>query len=626
MTDIAKPSETLPADAVGMRVAVDTETSGLFVDDGATISIVSVAWIDHEHPDADERGVVSYAYPFDQGPRDKVAQTSLLEQDINLDEYEWSLLLSWLQDQWLVFQNAKFDLHHLRNGTRHWGGVELEDRTVWDTALASKELDPLENTSLKPTSERLGLTDGGEQAEKDAMDAALKGVAKQYRLGKRFDLVDWEVVGPYAAKDTELTILLDDMQRDRVTEGEVDPRWIDREHELMKVLYRIEKRGMGYDAERSMEAADALKALQLELESGMPFYPSINVAKRFFFGPKSEGGLGLLPYEVTEKKQEPKLDDAIVRRMVEDGHPYAEQYQLWRKYDYAQSMWYRGYPEAIGPDGRLRCSFRQTKVVSGRMSVERLNLQAIPHEPIHDSIPTVRELFVPRDGCRLWEVDWAQAELRVAAKLAKCQRMLDLIDAGEDLHGITTYELFADEGDLDDPLVWHFYRQIAKRANFSLIFDVGPDTFRAQLWAKAGVDLSRGQSERIVNDWKSLYPEFGRAVRRASRTVDHRQRKLGNGYVKLVNGRIRWFQEYEYSHKAFNQVVQPSLAELNKDWIIDVEDRFEDLDALIMNTHDSGLLELPDGEEDRLFKLLPEWGEWASEIFDVPMELEAKEW
>ncbi len=52
-----KPSE-LPI--VDTAVAVDTETSGLFVDDGATLSVVSVAYLE-------DGKIQSHAFPFDQG-------------------------------------------------------------------------------------------------------------------------------------------------------------------------------------------------------------------------------------------------------------------------------------------------------------------------------------------------------------------------------------------------------------------------------------------------------------------------------------------------------------------------------------------------------------------------------
>ena len=75
----------------------------------------------------------------------------------------------------------------------------------------------------------------------------------------------------------------------------------------------------------------------------------------------------------------------------------------------------------MGGDGRIRTSFRQTKVVSGRLSVERVQLQAIPHDYQLGTLGVegVRSFFKPDDGFELWEVDISQAEIRVATAVAR---------------------------------------------------------------------------------------------------------------------------------------------------------------------------------------------------------------
>lgn len=221
---VAVPSVVLPLGALG-AVAVDTETNGLYADDGARTAIVSVAWWSNNHT-ADVDGlhassycyasdcVEAYSFPFDQGVRDKPGrgkrfQLDLFqEDDINLPESEWWFLQIWLRGQQLVMQNAPFDLEKLRVGTRHWNGYELEDFVVWDTQLGNKELDPKEPTGLKPTCERLFGDTSDEQA-------ALKPYLGP-KDDPRFDLVPWDVIEPYATQDAVKTLRLAAMQRDRI--------------------------------------------------------------------------------------------------------------------------------------------------------------------------------------------------------------------------------------------------------------------------------------------------------------------------------------------------------------------------------------------------------------------------
>ena len=216
---VAVPSLVLPTEYAG-DVAVDTETNGLFADDGARVAIVSVAWWHPSHRDNcpeycySPECVEAYSFPFDQGVRDKPGrgkrfQLDLFQDDdINLPEVEWSALLVWLSDQDLVMANAVFDLEKLRVGTRHWAGIELEDQVVWDTMLGNKELDPQYPTGLKPSTERLFGDTSDEQS-------ALKPYLGP-KEDPRFDLVPWDVIEPYATWDAIKTLRLAAQQRDRI--------------------------------------------------------------------------------------------------------------------------------------------------------------------------------------------------------------------------------------------------------------------------------------------------------------------------------------------------------------------------------------------------------------------------
>lgn len=630
--DVPVPSEVLPAGDVG-PVAVDTETNGLYADDGARVSIVSVAWIDPEVVADDERlmhairtgeGVIDYAFPFDQGRRDKFGtatelgqlfETDEIEGDYNLPEAEWRQLMYWLAGQGrnLCYHNAKFDLEKLRVGTRHWPGEEFVEQTLWDSQLTNKELWPTESTSLKPTAARLW----GESEAEEA--AALKPYLGP-KTDPRYDLVPWNIIGPYAAKDANLTIRLHWHQRMLVEEGQARPEWVARELEFMRCLYLMEKRGMPFDSVASLDACEQIQKYKDAVADRMPFEPSINGAKAYFFGPPSKGGLGLTPIETTPGGK-PQLNDDVITRMEKMGVDGIEDYALWRRLDVAQSMWYRGYAEMTGTDGRLRTCFRQTFVKTGRVSVERFQAQALPHagklKLIPEDVPRVRELFFARGEVGR-EVDLAQAELRVAAKKANCRPMLEMIEAGDDLHGITTTELFGTRP--GDPS-WFDDRQVGKRANFSFIFRVGAQTFQETVRKLLGLELTIGECDDIIKKWNALYPEFRRIG------YEYEEMAKKTRYVILANGKKAWFEPYEtYTRPAFNKYVQGSLAELNKDWVLDTERRWPG--RLIMSVHDSQYLEFDDTvEADRVAAdVAARGGELGTEMFGVPMEADWGGW
>lgn len=324
----------------------------------------------------------------------------------------------------------------------------------------------------------------------------------------------------------------------------------------------------------------------------------------------------LIPYAMTDTGK-PKLDAEIVEKMVRDEVPYAKEYQLWAKLDSSLSKWYLAYPAMTGPDGRLRTVFKQTAVRSGRTSVERVNTQAMPHDyqlasRLPAGVPTPRDCVVARPGYQLWGLDLQQAELRVAARWAPCEPMLELIRSGADLHGVTATELFGVRpGDPD----WTMYRQVAKRANFSLIFDIGAAEFQRMISKFLGLNWDIDRVRALIDRWRALYPQFRRAVYRAMHSAQHRR------YVKLANGRPSWFDRLDLLkdpelHKAFNRWVQASLAELGAEWMIWIEQEHPGI--LVNWVHDAAYLEVEVEQGWRVEQIASQGAKMFTEMFDVP--------
>lgn len=606
-------------------VSCDTETSGLHPDDGARVSAVSVAWA--------QDGVVYYtAWPFGQGPDHEAAESIR----------SWINLLDWLQSRpGLIGHNFKFDLHMLRSGTvLGLPGRHLSSRFYWDTMIAAKELWPLRPVALK----QLAVLLFGEDA--DAEQKALKPHLGP-KTDPRFDLVPWEVMGPYAAKDALYTHLLFELQQRQCAEGYAGSHWIRREMRVNHALYRMEVAGIPYDAKYSLEIAGRLQDRQEVLRQKLPFEPKD--AKKWYFTDTLPGALNRTPLSRTAPtarfpEGQIQLTGEVLQRMQHAGdYPHVSTLAEYNSLATALKMWYKPYAARTDRLGRLRCSFRQVAsgwgdaggTASGRFSVERVNLQAIPQDyRITHGEPTPRGVIASAasklEGWDLYELDLSQAELRVAAMWAKCERMLDAIHNKRDLHGETAQELFKVDPDHAE---WTKYRQIAKRANFSLIFGAGWKTFRAMIAKEADIYLSPSESKQIVWGWNDLYPQYYEAI------YLHQQLAENAGFVELANGRRRPFRAGEQTHKAFNQRVQASIAELGKDWLI-LSDQYlkplraEGLDdgvghgGLLMVIHDSQVLLLPAARAQQFCDDVRVMGLrcWSHFFPGVPGEIEAKAW
>jgi DNA polymerase I-like protein with 3'-5' exonuclease and polymerase domains len=597
-------------------VALDTETSGLHPDDGARVACVALAYRDWY-----------LALPFDQGVRDKFAfaQETLdlfNTGDPNLPLEDWEQLLRWLQDQRLTFQNAKFDLMMMRVGTRHWPGVDLIDNLFWDTMLASGVLDPTEARGLDATCARLGI------GTKVGIDAVKDWLKKNKHPKGRYDLVPWDIIEQYVTGDAIMTSDLTKHQLDRVVTYEDLPlseahERIQRELGLTRALYAMEARGIKYDDGASLDAAAILEQQADEIEKGMPFKCNPTSAHAYFYGQlKLDPAMRKKKVDGHDQYVEAyTLDEEQVRSWVKDDVPWAKEFADVTKMRRAVSMWYRGYPEKIGSDGRLRCTYRQGQVKSGRMSVERVQLQAIPKKDKNlDGIPGVRDLILSEDGMALWNLDLSQAELRVATTYSKCQRMAEQLAKGMDSHGEVTKEVLHVMP--DDPL-WKEKRDIAKRLNFGGIFQIGGETFQATLAKLADIHLPLDECNRYVRGWRSMYPEYGTAYRRAESVAKQR------GYVRVLPNTPYEIKSYfgprDFHNTAWNRIVQGSLAEAFKMWLADIERRWPGY--MVLTIHDSVLLEAREDEGDQVAEQIAAFGaELMTGLFAVEMKVDVDRW
>jgi DNA polymerase I-like protein with 3'-5' exonuclease and polymerase domains len=603
-------------------VTLDTETSGLHFDDGARVACVALAapgW--------------SIALPFDQGVRDKfpTTQLDLLSSDVdpNLSRDAWEELCEWCTQQSIIFQNAKYDLHMMRAGTRHWAGVDLIDNFYWDTMLAQGILDPLHARGLDATADRLGF--GG----KVGLEAVKDWLKRRKYPPHRYDLVPWDIIRQYVTKDAIDTALIYENEQERLeamdpAEAEHFYDRIERAFSLMRALYMMERRGIGYDDERSIQAAEMLEQRADEIEATMPFKVQPKIAERYFYDE-----LGLEPaYRKSGEnwKHVRTLDEEQVRRWRKDGVPWAEEFSLVTKIRRAVSMWYRGYPEKIGPDGRLRTSFKQGDVKSGRMSVERVQLQAMPKADkynavgsrdrlaVFEGVPDVRDLVRAEEGYGLWNLDLSQAELRVATRYSGCVKMAEQLANGIDSHGEVTNVLKVMP---DDPR-WKQQRDIAKRLNFGGIFMIGGETFQNTLAKLADIHLPVEDCEEYVRGWRQMYPEFEIAFKMAMRKFER------DGYVRLLpktplEEKSYYNRQRDWPRTAWNRMVQGSLAVAFGYWLGEIERRWPG--AMILTVHDSVVLECLLDEGDQIASEIAAFGaELMTDLFDTEMKVDTDRW
>ena len=675
----------LPDLAADTILSVDTETSGLHVDDGARVSVVSMAWWDAwpaSPQSIDSRGVKTQVFAFDHGydtplgPKHvdlskfaiktrKQMTPSLFDVDIdaapNLPPDDYYELMEWLMQFPLSFFNAKFDLHILDTGLRGMESRTVPDlsrQVIWDGLVVNPVLWPeFPSQALKSTCGRLyGIEETRQQQD---LEKWLKG------HGKRYDLAPWSLMEPYAGQDANLTHRLYETQLDVIESGEIGtPHTVqtvcEREVDLAIALYRMERRGLGYNSEKSLDEAERLYQAAHTAEQNFctqqqhefpERYPTIrsvprlteHTARAFWFNKRTDSppGLGIPVIRETDGGAA-SVAKEVVRELIEREAPGAVDYEAYNKCTTAASMWYSGWAKLAGPPDRnhhadlderwprLRTNYRQSRTqedrdeggtISGRLAVQRLQLQAVPHDyqlPVLDPpLVSVRELMVPDPGFVLWELDISQAEFRVAAGVSNCKKMTAAMqDDGWDAHDSTTMEVFHIDKSHHQ---WSFYRNVGKRLGFGMIYGAGAETIRRQVEQYTGQRPTTGEMDKWLKAFRGTYPELGRASRRAELWAERRRR------VPLAGGRDRWFSPYEPTHKAFNAQIQGGVAEMMKVAMIDVEASHPGI--MLLQIHDSIVVEIrPDAVDQLIPTLQRRIAAPFEEAFSVPFRVDAKQW
>jgi len=608
----------------------DTETSGLHPDDGSRVSVVSLAY--QVKGDPVPR---SAAYPFGQGP----------DNELDLGRRAWNHLIRWMSTagSGLIGHNIRFDIHQMAGRSIHgYPGRDFTDRVIFDTMVAAPEVWPRGPIALKKIATRLYGHDADEEQK------ALKPHLGP-KSNPRFDRVPWEVMYPYAIRDAELTWAVYFEQRAWLDESTLTGRFIPQEMDIVRCLLRMEQAGLPYNPTQSLEYARQLHESMDRIQQHVPYEIRPKMLRQYYFG---EGEhdlgrgsevqcLGLPPYSTTATGQ-PQLTAAVVRSMVDDEVPFARDLQEYNRFKSAISKWYEPFAQRAGEDGRIRTSFRHTGgTKSGRFSATRINLQAVPKDyALHLPVPTPRQVVADTvralpappgsDHWELWDLDLEQAELRLAALDAGCETMLDHIREGRDPHGETAQDLFGLKPGDDD---WDMFRSIAKRANFSLIFGSGPQTFQEMLANQAGVKMPLRQVRRIVYDWRDLYPEFGRAIE------EHMAFAEKHAFVEMTTGRPRYYAPGEDRHSAFNQRIQGSLAEYGKRWLISTDRLVRPYreigrrlgigySGLLLVVHDSQVMLLPASDAAHVVDQVCENARviWADMFPGVPGGADSDRW
>ena len=191
----------------------------------------------------------------------------------------------------------------------------------------------------------------------------------------------------------------------------------------------------------------------------------------------------ILPETPKDANGKASASRQVLRSYAAD-HEVVQTYLEWKRADKRRQM-INSIQEKMDADGFVRASYMQLGAESGRMSCIKPNNQQIPRDP------QFRGCVEAPEGYVLVDADFGQMELRLAAAIAKDERMISAFQRGEDLHTVTAETIGCS-------------RQIAKSANFGLLYGSGAKGLRNYAGG-SGITMTVERAAEIRKDWLNAF-------------------------------------------------------------------------------------------------------------------------
>lgn len=302
-------------------------------------------------------------------------------------------------------------------------------------------------------------------------------------------------------------------------------------------------------------------------------------------------------------------------------HPIIDLVTQWREVTKLKNTYVDTLPTMVDETSRLHTTFNLTIAQTGRLSSTDPNLQNIPVRT--DLGKRIRNAFVAAPGKVFVSADYSQFELRLAAYLAGDEELIDMFNAGADIHTTTAAQVYGRNPDE----VTKQMRRDAKVINFGVLYGMSPH----------GLSIATGMTIAAAKTFIDKYFELRKPLLDYMNLL--RERARTDGYVETLFGRRRPTPDIHSSNfvvrqaaerAAINMPIQGTEADLMKLAMIEIKtaldtnERWQDVQAfdkpkMLLQIHDSILVECLEEDATTISELLKETME---NVYKLPVRLD----
>lgn len=250
------------------------------------------------------------------------------------------------------------------------------------------------------------------------------------------------------------------------------------------------------------------------------------------------------------------------------------------------------YNQVGANSGRFTCSGAPKTKAKENKSVFAVNMQQIPRSS------DFRACFTAAPGYVLVIADYNQMELRLLAELANIPQMQEAYNRDIDLHTLTAALM----NSCPISEVTKAQRQMAKGANFGMIFGIGFKKFKTYAASSFGLHLSLSESKILHSKFHSSYPRLREWHMERSALVQD-----GWCYTRTAMGRRRLLSYDDCKMTtAANTIIQGSGADILKVALGELGPDLNQDVRLVAVVHDEIVLEVKESLSKQWEIKLPE--------------------
>lgn len=390
---------------------------------------------------------------------------------------------------------------------------------------------------------------------------------------------------------------------------------------LIPILYQMEKKGMlidrPYFANLEKEYICESKSLEQEIYqlAGTEFNINSPIQLSEILFDKLQ-----LPTKGIKKTTRGYSTGAKELDKLKPHHPIIAKITAYREIAKLLNTYIIPISNLADSNNRIHTTFTQNVTSTGRLSSKDPNLQNIPVRTNEGK--RIRTGFIAPEGRILVSADYSQFELRLAAVLSDDQALIDDFNRNVDIHTKTASEAFG----VPMNEVTKDQRRAAKVINFGILYGMS---------VKGLADAAHmpiNEAKQFIDNYFTLRAP----IKKKLESILAQARE--QGYVETYYGRRRPTPDVKSSsfiirqaaeRAAQNMPIQGTEADLMKRAMINVANNLPKGAELIMQVHDSLIVECDVSQADEVANILKTKMESVAPELGVKLAIEvttAKNW